>query len=452
MVRGTVAWGRRCWQAPGCREIVGRSRIDEEALGQMNREPLIMVCTCEMAGRVRGKGFPASDLASRMRTGVGWVPTNSMINAFSQIPATPFGTSGDLILVPDPATEVKLDFGDGSANEHFFLGDIRQLDGTPWECCPRDFARRALSALRETAGVTLLSAFEHEFVYTGVESAPGEAYSLDAFRRQGRFAESFVAALRQAGAEPESFLPEYGARQFEFTVKPAEGLRSADQAVVAREMARATAHRLGHRAVFSPILSPAGVGNGVHVHFSFRDAYGASATHDPDDALGLSKTARHFAAGLLRHMPALSALTAPAAVSYIRLRPNRWAPTNADLKRQDRGAAIRICPVIPGPDVARQFNLEYRVADSAASPYLVLGALVWAGVDGIRRALEIPPEGPPLPATLGAALDALDASAPAREWLGPALLGAYLMHKRGELAGLDGLDEQACCDRYAQIY
>jgi glutamine synthetase len=418
----------------------------------MNREPIVMVCTCEMSGRVRGKGFPARDLSSRMRSGVGWVPTNSMINAFSMIPATPFGTGGDLLLVPDAATEAKVDFGDGSANEHFFLGDIRRLDGSAWECCPRDFARRALAALKDAAKVSLLSAFEHEFVYTGVDSVPGESYSLDAFRRQGIFAEAFTAALRQAGAEPESFLPEYGARQYEFTVAPAEGLISADRAVVAREMARATARRLGHRAIFSPILDPAGVGNGVHVHFSFRDSYGVAVTHDPADDFGLSKTARHFAAGLLHHMPALCAVTAPSAASYIRLRPNRWAPTVADLKRQDRGAAIRICPVIPGPDVARQFNLEFRVVDAAASPYLALGAIVSAGVDGIRRELEIPAEGPPLPATLGAALDALEASPHARVWMGSTFHAAYLVHKRGELAGLEGLDERQICERYAQTY
>jgi len=418
----------------------------------MNREPIIMVCTCEMSGRVRGKGFPARDLASRMKAGVGWVPTNSMINAFSMIPATPFGTGGDLILVPDAETEAKVDFGDGSANEHFLLGDIRRLDGSAWECCPRDFARRALASLKEVAGVSLLSAFEHEFVYTGVDSRPGESYSLDAYRRQGGFAESFVAALRQAGAEPESFLPEYGARQYEFTVAPAIGLAAADRAIVAREMARATAHRLGQRAIFSPILDPAGVGNGVHIHFSFRDAYGASATHDPADDFGMSKIARHFTAGLLHHMPALCAITAPSAVSYIRLRPNRWAPTTADLKRQDRGAAIRICPVIPGPDEARQFNIEFRVADAAASPYLVLGALVAAGVDGIKQKLEIPAEGPALPATLSAALDALEASPHARVWMGSTFHDAYLVHKRGELAGLDGLDEMALCEKYAMTY
>jgi glutamine synthetase len=418
----------------------------------MNREPMIMVCTCEMAGRVRGKGFPARELPSRMTKGVGWVPTNAMINAFSAIPATPFGTGGDLILVPDAATEVDVDFADGSAKEHFFLGDLRHLDGTPWALCPRDFLRRALAALHDATGLTLLAAFEHEFTYTGVAAAPGSPYSLDAFRRQGIFAEAFIAALRAAGCEPDSFMAEYGARQYEFTIDPAEGIRAADRALVAREMARATAHRLGQRAIFAPILDPAGVGNGVHIHFSFNDADGRPVMHDPADPLGLSPLARHFVAGILHHQPALCALTAPAATSYIRLRPNRWAPTHATLEQQDRGAAVRICPVLPGGDTARQFNVEYRVADGAASPYLALAAVVWAGLDGIRAQRAIPAEGPALPASLEEALDALEASAAAREWMGDTHHGAYLMHKRGEASAMAGLTEAEQCARYAETY
>jgi glutamine synthetase len=418
----------------------------------MHREKLIMVCTCDIAGRVRGKGFPARDLPSRMKKGVGWVPTNTMISAFSPIYATPFGTGGDLILVPDPAAEARVDFGDGSAAEHFFMGDIRELDGRPWECCPRDFTRRALAALQDAAGVTLLSAFEHEFTYTGVIDRPGSPYSLDAFRRQGSFAEAFIAALRAAGCAPDSFMAEFGARQFEFTTDPAIGLAAADRAVIAREMARATAQRMGERAIFAPILDPAGVGNGVHIHFSFIDAAGQPVLHDAAASDGLSATGRHFVAGILHHLPALCAVTAPSAVSYIRLRPNRWAPTHANFLTQDRAAALRVCPVLPGPDVARQFNVEYRVADGAASPYLALGAMVWAGVDGIRRKLAPPTEGLPLPASLGVALDALEATPQAADWFGATYLGAYLMHKRAELASLAGLTETEQCARYAETY
>jgi glutamine synthetase len=420
----------------------------------IHREPIVMVCTCEIAGRVRGKGFPVKELPARITRGVGWVPTNTMISAFGPISAKPFGTTGDLILVPDREAEVNVDFGDDSAPEHFFLGDIKNLDGTFWECCPRDFLRRALAALEDAAAVTLLAAFEHEFVYTGADEMPGSPYSLDAYRRQGIFGEALVAALRLAGIETDSFLPEYGARQYEITCVPAIGLRIADHAVILRELARGTASRLGHRAIFAPILDPAGVGNGVHIHFSFLDSDNLPCMHDPAGPLGLSKTAAQFAAGVLHHLPALCAVTTPSTVSYFRMRPNRWAPTHATLALQDRGVAVRIPPVIAtGAEVAKEFHLEYRAADAAASPYLALGAMVWAGVDGIRNGMTLPDDdGPPLPDTLDAALDALEETAAAKEWFGATYLNAYLMHKRAEARSLDGLDEAAQCARYAQTY
>jgi glutamine synthetase len=413
----------------------------------MLREPLVMVCSCDFAGRVRGKGFPVAELPGRMTSGVGWVPTNTMISCFGSIRATPFGTTGDLALVPDPATEVQVDFGDGSAGEHFFLGDIRELAGNPWMCCPRDFLRRGLAALKEETGLELVAAFEHEFAYSGAGEAPS-AYGLEAFRGLGVFPEALMAALRAAGAEPETFLPEFGARQFEVTVKPAVGLAAADRAVVVREMARAVAARLGHRASFAPIPHPDGVGNGVHIHFSLRGADGRAAMYDAAAPLGLSAEGAAFVAGVMHHLPALCALTAPAASSYIRMRPNRWAPTTATLARQDRGASLRVCP---GAGAA--FNVEYRCADAAASPYLALGAVVWAGVDGVRTRRALPEgEGAALPRDLGAALDALEANAAAVEWLGPMCHHAYLMHKRGELEAVAGLDEVALCERYNAAY
>ncbi len=435
----------------------------------MNREPIIMVCTCEIAGRVRGKGFPAKDLPERLVKGVGWVPTNTMISCFGPIGDTPFGATGDLILVPDTQTEVLVRFDQDSAPEHFFLGDIRETDGRPWSCCPRDFLRRGLGELERASGLRLLAAFEQEFVYTGVEDLPGSPYSLDAYRRQGLFGEVFISALRQAGVIPDSFLPEYGARQYEATCQPSVGLRAADDAVVLREIARTTALRLGARAIFAPILDPKGVGNGVHIHMSFLDGEGRPAMHDPGAPYGLSRPGRAFMAGVLKHLPALCALTAPSAVSYIRLTPNRWAPTYAYIADRDREASLRICPVLtlPGSDPARQFNIEFRPADAAASPYLALGAIVHAGVDGLRRELDLPAPREVarmseaereaagirhLPRSLGEALDLLEATAEASAWFGPVYLEAYLRHKRAELRMLDGLDEQAQCARYALTY
>src|SRR5487761_1918783 len=125
----------------------------------MLREELIFVGTCDIAGHVRGKAFPARDLDSRHRKGIGWTHSNVMQTAFGPIFDTPFGTAGDLMIVPDPNAEARVDFADGSAPEHFFLGDIRNTDGRPWECCPRDFLRRAIAALEQAATLRAIAAF-----------------------------------------------------------------------------------------------------------------------------------------------------------------------------------------------------------------------------------------------------------------------------------------------------
>jgi len=438
----------------------------------VNSQALVFVGTCDLAGLVRGKGFPIEELQARLRKGVGFTHSNIMMSAFGPIYETPFGTEGDLMLVPDTSTKVEVEFGDGSPAERFYLGDLLTTDERPWECCPRHFLRRAVLALNQInrqSGLTLFAAFEQEFVYTGVEHRPGATYALDAWRRQGPFGEAYMAAMRAAGLIPDSFLPEYGARQYEVTIHPSRGLRAADEAVIQREMARAVAHRLGHRAVFSPILDPNGVGNGTHIHFSLRDGGDRPVAYDPSRPWRLSPTGEHFVAGILHHLPALTAITAPSAVSYYRLRPNRWAPTWANVAMQDRGASIRICPIFGLDDAAQQFNVEYRVADAAASPYLALGALIWAGVDGLRHGRTLPPVparsfwdmteaereaagARPLPRSLPEALANLEACTEAREWFGEVFFDAYLRFKRAELRELDGLTEAQTCDRYAEVY
>src|ERR1700741_2055665 len=175
-------------------------------------EELLFVATCDISGLARGKGFPARGLPSRLPRGVGGTGSNLMMSPFGPIWDTPFGTAGDFMIVPDPAAEVRVDFLDGWAIEHFFLGDIRNTDGSAWECCPRFFLRRAVSALEAVGGWRLIAAFEQEFTYTGNEDRPGDAYSLGAFRRQGLFGASFIAALRAAGVTPDTFLAGYGAR------------------------------------------------------------------------------------------------------------------------------------------------------------------------------------------------------------------------------------------------
>ncbi len=89
----------------------------------------------------------------------------------------------------------------------------------------------------------------------------------------------------------------------------------------------------------------------------------------------------------------------------------------------------------------------------AASPYLALAVLVQAGLDGVRRKLALEMQNPaPLPTSLADALTQLERSTAAAEWLGADLLAAYLLFKRAEIKGLEGLDESEICRRYTEVY
>jgi glutamine synthetase len=418
----------------------------------MHREKLIFCGTSDFSGHVRGKAFPAVDLAARAVNGVGMPPTNIMLSAFGPIYATPFGTAGELALVPDISTLVHVEF-EGAPAESFCLGDLRQ-DGRPWACCPRDFARRAVDALRQEAGVTVRAAFEQEF-YLPDGPTPG-SFRLESLRRSGFLGEWLLGALRAAAITPDSFVAEYAPGQFEVTVAPATGLRAADEAVITRELIRGVALRLGHRATLAPVLTPDGVGSGTHIHVSLLGEDASPALFDAAGPQALSRLGEAFVAGMARHLPAICALTAPAAASYFRLRPNKWAPVAGNVAALDRGAAVRICssqsddPVVQG----RHFNVEFRVGDACASPYLAFGAVLWAGLEGIRAGLRLSDLGQPagLRGSLAEALDDLEGSPVAQRWMGDVMLGAYLMLKRAELAALDGLDEAEICARYVAAY
>ncbi len=161
---------------------------------------------------------------------------------------------------------------------------------------------------------------------------------------------------------------------------------------------------------------------------------------------------------MLHHLPAICAVTAPSPVSYLRLVPNRWAPTVIDLVQQDRGACLRICPVFAAAtptETARQFNIEFRAADAAASPYLALGAIIFAGADGIRHELPLPQQGaapPALAHSLGAALDQMAASEAVVKWFGPTHFGAYRRFKRVEAEKVADLSHADLCAYYLEIY
>jgi glutamine synthetase len=429
-------------------------------------EELVSLVTCDLAGLVRGRSVPLSDLDRRLEIGVGWVPANQAISAFGDLAErNPWGSAGDVRLMPDQATRVRLDRWPGIAPLHFVLCDITEVDGRDWDTCGRTLLRRSLERLRRHAGVEVNASFEQELVLESPGPA-APAFSLEAQRVAEPFGSQVMAALRDAGVEPELFLPEYGDRQFEIPVAPAAGVAAADRSVVLKEVVREVARRLGRRVSFAPLHDADGVGTGTHIHISLVDESGRPAGYDAARPGGLSLLAARFAAGILRHLPAVLALTAPSPHSYARLVPHRWSAAAAVLGQQNREATLRIGPVVPlgGMTAEGQLHLEFRAADATASPYLALAALVSAGLEGIREELDPPPvieagvpiEAEPmrtaLPTSLGESLAALEADPLARAWLSPRMLETYLGLKRLELSLVSDLELEEVCRLYARVH
>ncbi|MCW2307499.1 glutamine synthetase family protein [Rhodobium gokarnense] len=437
----------------------------------MKQESLVFLCTSDIAGKVRGKAFPESDFEKRLKRGIGWTPTNVQITCFDAIADSPYGALGDLVMIPDPDTMVVADYMDERPPERFVLGDIHETTGEAWECCTRSILKGALERLERVAGVTLVSAFEHEFHFKGGNCPLGSAYSASGFRAERDFAEALTAVMRTAHLGPDTIMKEYGVDQYEVTMKPAAGIAGADHAVILRELVRITAGRVGREASFTPLRSPAGVGNGVHIHMSMRHADGTPATYDPDGPHGLSKVAGQFVAGVLAYLDRIVAVTAPSVISYTRLTPHRWSAAFNNLGYRDREASVRICPVSGMSDIAtaEQFNFEFRAGDAAASPYLALAAIVHAGTQGIEEGLTPPAATEEdlsllsmeelnkrgfirLPQSLEEALERFSGDETVTGWFPGRFAEVYAKHKKGEIDFLKGRKEDDVCAAYEEVY
>jgi glutamine synthetase len=436
----------------------------------MSEAELVALVCCDLGAIVRGRSLPSGELAEHVDAGVGWVPANHALTPIGTLAEpNPFGSTGDLRLLPDLDTRVRVAHEDELDPLELVLCDIAETDGSLWECCPRTFLRSGLEELDSELGLHVRASFEHEFQL--LDDAPAALpFSLQAQRRAEPFPSLVVDALKRAGACPQRFMPEFAPHQFEIPVAPADGLGAADRAIVLREVVRDVARRIGTRASFTPLLDHAQAGNGVHVHISLLDRDGAAVLDDRARPAHLSELGASFAAGILEHAAALSALSAPSPLSSARLTPHRWSAGAVCLALQNREALLRIPPLVPaaGEDESH-VRLEYRGADASANPYLALGAIVRAGLDGVRRELPAPPildrdpallDGEQaerfcvggLPATLEDALAALAADETARAWLSPLLYDAYVAVKRAEIAAAAELDPQELCRRYAAIY
>ena len=430
------------------------------------------IVTTDLAAITRGRWISAARYEDGDDGGIGWLPANLALTPFGGIATpNPWGSTGDLRVVADRAARYRTSATGAATPFDIVMGDIVELDGSPWRCCPRTLLRDAAAALHAETGLSLRVAVEQEFQIFGAGFPAAHPLSIAALRRADPFAPQLMVALAEAGVDPDVVLAEFGADQFEVTCSPADPVTAADRAIAIREIVREIVGVRGWRASFAPKTAVDAVGNGVHIHFSLIEADGRPAGFDDTRPGRLSARGAAFCAGILRHLPALTMFSAPSVTSYYRLRPQGWSASWTWLADRDREATLRICPTttVGGGDPARQHNIEYRAADATANPYVAIAALIRAGLGGLIDDLPPPPvvaEHPDtldaaacatlglrrLPETLEDAIAEWQGDAAALGWFAPEFAATWLSVRRAELARLAALSPDEACRPYRDLY
>jgi glutamine synthetase len=412
------------------------------------------------------KTIPLRRFEEAAAYGIGLSPVFTVFQVDDQITSSPHigGPTGDTRLMPDPAQTTRL-----AASPGWALAPVDQLDqeGEPYPGCPRTFARRALERLAGH-GLELRGGYEVEFFLghrgpCGAEEEDpppahgGPAYGAIALSDVEPFATDLIRTFEEQGTGVMQFHPEYSRGQLELSVPHSVGIAAADTNLVVRHTVRAVARKHGYAASFAPVVFAGLVGNGLHLHLSlWKD--GKNVFHGGRGPEGMTHEAEAFAAGILEAMPALTGITAPSVVSYERLQPHRWAGPWACWGRENREAALRFVTGMLGSR-AEAANLEIKAMDAAANPYLALGAIVAAGIDGLDRKLQLPervlddPADIPqrkrrsmgirqLPDSLSAAIGKLEGSALLRDAMGDVLFDSFLATRRAERDAFEGKDPE----------
>ncbi len=337
----------------------------------------------------------------------------------SSVPGFKTVETGDMVLLPDRSTALVDEYGDHIVVS--MIATAAEADTrVPFPLDPRIIAAGAEEVLRRSghADVSLWSPELEFYVFSSVdygddasgahyavasdeagwvdadEPAPGLGYRIQP--RSGYQAvppsdahfdlrNEIVARMEEAGIPVKYHHHENGAAgQMEIEIHGEPLVRSADHLMLGKHIVRNTAADWDVAATFMPKPLPEEAGSGLHFHV--RLVRGDEAVlHGEEGYAGLSRKALAFIGGILAHGRALTAITNPSTNSYRRLQPGHEAPTNLCFSAGNRSAAIRIPKYATEPEMK---TIEYRPADATSNPYLVMAALVAAGLDGMEKAID----------------------------------------------------------------
>ena len=406
----------------------------------------IRVLFPDLHGVARGKEVPIAEFDDVIERGLCFCAA-VMGTDLRQTPVVG-GEAGypDLIARPDMSTMTTLPWEPGVAT---CLANLEPAGGAPIPD-PRGAVRRAVEDLRAidldpvVAPELEFFLLERDPVAThGIRrhlDQPSMVYTVGPQADPDGVVRRIAQGLEQLGLEVLAFNHEFMKGQYEINLRHTGALRAADRAFRLKAAVKDIAAQHGLVATFMGRPFNDQGGSGAHFHVSLnRD--GRNAFDAPVEERGVGAELRAFTAGVLAHAAGLMALLCPTVNAYRRIQPDSLAPTHANWGWDNRTTFVRIPPERGGAT-----RIEIRAADGAANPYLAIAAVLAAGAHGVRDGLTPPPPvdgdaysgdrrliGPALPASLDAALDALEGDTVLQRALGPQIVETFLAVKRFEI-------------------
>src|SRR3954471_12018562 len=428
----------------------------EEIVDQADEQGLQLVrfLYCDNGGVIRGKNTHIGQLARRMSSGIGLVKGMQSFTSLDFLaPDASYGPVGEIRLIPDPDTFVVLPYAPRSGQ---MVANMIELDHQPWALDPRAFLQRMI-ATAAAKDLAFDAAFENEF-FLAYRADDGFVpvdrslcFSAIGMESTEPVTQDIIAALTDQGLTVELSHPELGWGQQELSIRHAGALRAADDQITYRQTVRAVAAQHGMVATLAPKPWADQAGSGAHLHWSIWDAdHSKNVLADSAGTAGLSELGRHAVGGVLQHLPGLLGLTTPSTNSFRRLQPHYWSSAYTAWGIENREAAVRV-PSRYWDDETGSANLELKASDASANPYIALGGVMAAALDGIERGLDPgrPVDQDPgnlsdaeragrgihrFPETAPAALDALERDPVLMAALGEPLAVEYLKVRRAEAA------------------
>ncbi|MCP2318297.1 L-glutamine synthetase [Nocardia amikacinitolerans] len=404
----------------------------------------------DVLGYLKSVAIAPAELEGAFEEGIGF--DGSAIEGFARV------SEADMVARPDPSTFQVLPWATSKGHQHSarMFCDITMPDGSPSWADPRHVLRRQLNK----AGDVGFSCYVHpeiEFFLLkngpqdGSPPAPADSggfFDQAVHDSAPNFRRHAIDALESMGISVEFSHHEGAPGQQEIDLRYADALSMADNVMTFRYLIKEVAIDEGVRATFMPKPFAEYPGSAMHTHMSLFEGEN-NAFADPDDPINLSETARAFIAGILEHAPEISAITNQWVNSYKRLIHGGEAPTAASWGRSNRSALVRVPMYTPNKSSSRR--VEIRSPDSACNPYLAFAVLLAAGMRGIEKGYNLPPEAEDdvwalttaerramgfreLPGTLDEALQAMERSELVAETLGEHVFDFFLRNKRREWA------------------